>query len=83
MSRKKIFNLAVKAISQTPHYTIPNNVRELSFIGKSANGLVKATLWGSGKLEQLEFDNSLKEQDTQILESLVMEAYTDARQKVS
>lgn len=74
--------LTQRTLSQTIHYRIPNKVRKLCFVGKANNGLVKATLWGSGRLEKIEFDKSLKEEKTEVLETLVKEAYSDAREQV-
>ena len=55
----------------------------LEMTGQSGGGLVKVTLSGKGEMRALSIDPSLiKDEDTGILEDLIMAAHNDAKSKV-
>jgi DNA-binding protein YbaB len=57
-----------------------NKLRLLKFIGKSQG--VKTIMFGSGKIEKLEIDESMTDVELPVIEKAVTEALEDARRQI-
>ncbi len=59
------------------------SLESFELTGNAGGGLVSVTLNGKGTLRQVKIDKSLADpQEIEVLEDLIVAAFTDARQKV-
>ncbi len=81
---KDIMGLMSKAKEmQEKMQALQEELAGLEIEGNSGGGMVKVTLNGKGHIANVEIDPSLiTDQDTSILEDLIMAAHNDAKAKV-
>jgi DNA-binding YbaB/EbfC family protein len=54
----------------------------LEIEGSAGNGMIKVVLWGNGSMRSLTLDPRLKDEETEIIEDMIVAAHHDAYTKV-
>lgn len=77
-ARSSLFNFFKK---NTKFGALDETLHKMKFVGESGGGMVKATILGSGKLEKVEIEDTLRGKPLHMIEDLLVVACNNARQK--
>ncbi len=62
--------------------TMRREIAEITVVGESGAGLVRVTMHGDHRVQRVELDPSLTNEETQVVEDLIAAACNDAVRKV-